>query len=80
MLHTESDKCCQNCEFLRIDNYCLVKDKYILTKEIWKKVNCNNFATKDVCFSENIIAEKKSRLEQIKTLLLNTPNISSIEE
>jgi len=39
--------CCENCEHLRVDNYCLVKEKYILTKNVNKKRDCEFFLCKN---------------------------------
>jgi hypothetical protein len=80
MLHRETNRCCQNCENLRIDNYCLLRNGYILSKEILNKTSCSGFIQKDLSFSKEMITEKKTRLEQIKALLLSSPNVSSLEE
>ena len=77
MLYTKKCHCCHNCEHLRIDNYCLIKGDYILSKVIWKINNCRNFTNKYTELVDQIISEKKSRLEQMKTLLNNTTVIDT---
>jgi len=58
--------CCENCEHLRVDNYCLVKEKYILTKNVNKKRDCEFFLCKNHENTENRRASslrKKGLLE-----------------
>lgn len=46
MLPFDETECCTNCEHLRIDNFCLVKGKYVLTKNINKRRECQHFNLK----------------------------------
>lgn len=46
MYSFEKRKCCHNCENLRVDNFCLVKGKYILSKNIEKRRECRFFELK----------------------------------
>ncbi len=70
MLPTDNCKCCQNCEHLRIDNFCLVKGKYILSKNIIKRRECENFTSKFLPVSNKIAKEKNLNSNQMKSLLL----------
>ena len=45
MLPPTGRKCCQNCEHLRIDNFCLIKGKYILSKNTSKNRECSYFSS-----------------------------------
>lgn len=73
MLYLKKCHCCQNCEHLRIDNFCLIKGDYVLSKAIWKINKCRSYATKYTELSDQIISEKNTRIEQMKALLINTP-------
>lgn len=72
MLYSKKYQCCQNCEYLRIDNFCLIKGDYILSKVIWKINKCRNFVNKYSDLHDQIIPEKNYRIEQMKALLINT--------
>jgi hypothetical protein len=48
MPYANNSQCCHNCEYLRIDNYCLIKDKFILSKNVYKIHDCPNFSKKFV--------------------------------
>jgi len=73
--------CCDNCEHLRVDNYCLVKGKYILTKHTSKTRDCIHFTckhqTKEVEKNEKpvlLFHQEESWVE----LPLNQPNVKVI--
>ena len=44
MFHNTERSCCHNCEHLRIDNFCMVKGKYILSRNIYKNRDCEKFS------------------------------------
>lgn len=67
MLPPMGRRCCQNCEHLRIDNFCLVKGKYILSRNISKDRDCNYFSSLHL---EDIhLYQKNERQEIIKKIL-----------
>lgn len=39
---------CQLCEYLRVDNFCLAKNKYIKSPDTLKKRNCKSFSPKEL--------------------------------
>ena len=43
MFRNTERSCCYNCEHLRIDNFCMIRGKYILSKNIYKYRECKNF-------------------------------------
>ena len=67
--------CCENCENLRIDNFCLIKEKYILTKNITRRRECISFSCKKI---ENLFPDlpnkmtTKSRKELLEYLKLES--------
>jgi len=60
--------CCQNCEHLRIDNFCLVKGKYILTKNDYKIRECEDFS---LILLNTVIPETRQQSKEIIAKLLN---------
>lgn len=64
MLHINKRVNCRNCENLRIDNFCLVRGKYILSKHIDKTRECVSFALKEdeQLFSGKFRSEMKKEL------------------
>lgn len=80
MLSTELRNNCQNCEFLRIDNFCLVRGKYILTKNIHKDRDCPQFSCKN--FEREISPTHrngKKDIHQFKAVLIEINNSSQLE-
>ena len=60
--------CCQNCDHLRIDNYCLVKGKYILSKNAHKIRECENFS---LILVNNPISETRQQSKEIVAKFMN---------
>ncbi len=60
--------CCQNCEHLRVDNFCLVKGKYILSKNTNKNRECDNFS---LILLNNSQPETRQQSKEIVAKLLN---------
>ncbi len=68
MFPNKERPCCQNCDHLRIDNFCLVKGKYILSKNIYKNRDCVDFS---LILFNNIIPETKQQSKEIIAKLMN---------
>jgi len=79
MLSTELRNNCQNCEFLRIDNFCLVKGKYILSKNIHKDRNCQHFSCKNFEREINPSYNSKKEIHQFRAVLIESRNSSQLE-
>jgi hypothetical protein len=75
MQFIDSRNCCQNCEHLRIDNFCLSKGKYILSKNTSKTRDCPLFSCK-VLHDEDIKEVKTSGVREINKILLQVQNNS----
>ena len=73
MLHINKRTNCRNCENLRIDNFCLVRGKYILTRNIDKTRECVSFALKEdeQLFSAKYRSEMKKEILELLTQGLN---------
>ena len=69
MLPSEIRNCCHNCEYLRVDNFCLVKGKYVLSRNTSKIRSCQNFSSKNI-LSENELFEKKNHSKQLKKIMI----------
>lgn len=67
MFSNKERPCCQNCEHLRIDNFCLIKGKYILSKNVYKNRDCGNFS---LILLNNTIPETRQQSKEIVTKLL----------
>jgi hypothetical protein len=76
MQFIDSRNCCQNCEYLRIDNFCLSKGKYILSKNTSKTRDCPLFSCKNLQLSEDIKEIKATGARDIKEILLQVQNNS----
>ncbi len=79
MLSTELRNNCQNCEFLRIDNFCLVKGKFILTKNIRKERECSHFSCKNFELEIHPLYNGKKEIQKFKVVLLGDKNSSQLE-
>ena len=69
MLYPEEQPTCQNCENLRVDNFCLTKMKYILSKNVNKKRECSKFTLK-----QSMINNRMIRKEERKRIISNILN------
>jgi len=69
MLHINERVNCRNCENLRIDNFCLNKDKYILSRNIDKTRECVSFTLKEneQLFSGKFRSEMKKEIIELLT-------------
>lgn len=76
MQFIDSRNCCQNCEYLRIDNFCLSKGKYILSKNTSKTRDCPLFSCKNLLISDDIKEAKTSGSRKIREILLQVQNDS----
>ena len=67
MLHINTRTNCRNCENLRIDNFCLVRGKYILTKNVDMTRECISFTLKEdeQLFSAKFRSEMKKELIEL---------------
>ena len=74
MQFIDSRNCCWNCEYLRIDNFCLAKGKYILSKNTNKTRDCSLFSCKNLKSSEDI---KEIKTAGVKEILLEVQNDSA---
>ena len=74
MQFIDSRNCCRNCEYLRIDNFCLKKGKYILSKNINKTRDCPLFSCKNLQINEDIRETKTTGAKKIKEILLEVQN------
>jgi len=63
MLPPLNRQCCQNCEHLRIDNFCLIKGKYILSKNAAKYRDCAFFSS--TFYEENVLTQRRAEQEEI---------------
>lgn len=77
MQFIDSRNCCWNCEYLRIDNFCLAKGKYILSKNTSKTRDCSLFSCKNLQLSEDIKETKTASGREIKEILLEVQNGSA---
>ncbi len=77
MQFIDSRNCCWNCEYLRIDNFCLAKGKYILSKNTSKTRDCSLFSCKNLQSNEDIKETKTASGREIKEILLEVQNGSS---
>ena len=77
MQFINSRSCCWNCEYLRIDNFCLAKGKYILSKNTSKTRDCSLFSCKNLQPSEDIKKTKTASGREIKEILLEVQNDSA---
>ena len=66
----DSRNCCRNCEYLRIDNFCLAKGKFILSKNTNKTRDCSLFSCKNLQLSEEVKEIKTASVREIKEILL----------
>jgi hypothetical protein len=65
MLHINKRVNCRNCENLRIDNFCLAKGKYILSRNIDKTRECVSFTLKE----DELLYSGKFRSEMKKEMM-----------
>ena len=67
MLHINERVNCRNCENLRIDNFCLVRGKYILSRNIDKTRECVSFALKEdeQLYSGKLRSEMKKEMIEL---------------
>ncbi len=79
MQFIDSRNCCRNCEYLRIDNFCLVKGKYILSKNANKTRDCSLFSCKNLQLSEKVKESKTVSVREIKEILLEVHNGSATD-
>jgi len=77
MQFIDSRNCCRNCECLRIDNFCLAKGKYILSKNTNKTRDCSLFSCKNLQSSEEVKEIKTASVREIKEILLEVQNGSA---
>ena len=77
MQFIDSRNCCWNCEYLRIDNFCLAKGKYILSKNTSKTRDCSLFSCKNLQSSDDIKEIKTASSREIKEILLEVQNGSA---
>jgi len=77
MQFIDSRNCCWNCEYLRIDNFCLAKGKYILSKNTNKTRDCSLFSCKNLKSSEDTKKIKTTSGREIKEILLEVQNESA---
>lgn len=77
MQFIDSRNCCWNCEYLRIDNFCLAKGKYILSKNTSKTRDCSLFCCKNLQPSKDIKDIKTAGVREIKEILLEVQNGSA---
>ncbi len=61
--------CCYNCEYLRVDNFCLVKGKYVLSRNTTKLRGCQNFSSKNISH-ENELLEKRNHSKQLNKIMI----------
>ena len=78
MQFIDSRSCCQNCEHLRIDNFCLAKGKYILSKNTSKTRDCSLFSCKNLLLTEDIREKKSAGVKAIKKILLEAQNHTTV--
>ncbi len=79
MQFIDTRNCCRNCEYLRIDNFCLAKGKYILSKNTNKTRDCSLFSCKNLQFSEEVKEIKTANVREIKEILLEVQNGSATD-
>ena len=77
MQFIDSRNCCRNCEYLRIDNFCLAKGKYILSKNTNKTRDCSLFSCKNLQLNEEVKEIKTASVREIKEILLEVQNGSA---
>ncbi len=77
MQFIDSRNCCWNCEYLRVDNFCLAKGKYILSKNTNKTRDCSLFSCKNLQLSNDIKEIKTASGREIKEILLEVQNESA---
>ncbi len=77
MQFIDSRNCCWNCEYLRIDNFCLAKGKYILSKNTNKTRDCSLFSCKNLKSSEDTKEIKTTSVREIKEILLEVQSESA---
>ena len=77
MQFIDSRNYCRNCEYLRIDNFCLAKGKYILSKNTNKTRDCSLFSCKNLQSSEEAKEIKTASVREIKEILLEVQNGSA---
>jgi len=77
MQFIDSRNCCWNCEYLRIDNFCLAKGKYTLSKNTNKTRDCSLFSCKNLQLSNEIKEIKTASGREIKEILLEVQNESA---
>lgn len=77
MQFIDSRNCCWNCEYLRVDNFCLAKGKYILSKNTSKTRDCSLFSCKNLQLSNDIKEIKTASGREIKEILLEVQNESA---
>jgi len=77
MQFIDSRNCCWNCEYLRVDNFCLAKGKYILSKNTNKTRDCSLFSCKNLQLSNEIKEIKTASGREIKEILLEVQNESA---
>jgi len=77
MQFIDSRNCCRNCEYLRIDNFCLAKGKYILSKNTNKTRDCSLFSCKNLQLSDDIKEIRTAGAREIKEILLEVQNKSA---
>ncbi|MEA2070519.1 MAG: hypothetical protein U9O98_04435 [Asgard group archaeon] len=58
MTYYQTTNCCYYCEHLRVDNFCLVKNSYIRSEDVWKTHDCKHFSKR----KREIIAPTKNKI------------------
>ncbi len=76
MQFIDSRNCCRNCEHLRIDNFCLAKGKYILSKNTGKTRDCPLFINKILHSDDELKEIKKTNARKMTEILLQVQNNS----
>ena len=76
MQFKDTRNCCQNCEHLRIDNFCLAKGKYILSKNTSKTRDCSLFSNKIIQAEDELKENKVTNAKKMTEILLQVQNNS----